>query len=269
MIMNGLSVIKEEGYVLCYVDELSDELKTLIREELSAICHGKSEVEEYCLARHSYKTTLAEFLTRYDPKSDNTKKGMMGEFIAHLVINKILTNLKTITILFNKEELSIRKGFDLTYVEIEGGVIWYGEVKSGEISKDNNPDNKNKALLTESKNGIHGFLTGHRPNLWNSVIIDVGLSLAQNDRKKVKELLDEDIAQICEQGSVKKNVVLISVLFHDTSNKISAESIKEHLAEISAEDIFEKVVLFSIQKSTYSRIEEFLRGEVVNQQINK
>lgn len=265
MAINGVSVTQEDGYVLCCVEDLSDELKDLIREELSAICHGKSEVEEYGLDRHSYKKTLAEFLTRYDPKADNTKKGMMGEFIAHLIINKVLPNLKTITIFFNKEDLSIRKGFDLTYVEVDGGVIWYGEVKSGEVGDGGTPDGKNKSLLNESKDGVREFLTGQRPNLWNSVIVDVGLSLAQNDRKKVKELLDADIAQTQESGEAKKNVVLISVLFHDTQNRVSVESIREHLAEIVAEDLFEKVILFSIQKSTYSRIEEFLRQEAQNQ----
>ncbi|MFA6077313.1 MAG: Hachiman antiphage defense system protein HamA [Candidatus Paceibacterota bacterium] len=265
MTINGVSVVQNEGYILCCVDEFTYEIKALIREELGSICHGKSEVEEYGLDRHSYKKTLAEFLTRYTSKTENTKKGMMGEFIAHLIINKVLPNFKTITILFNKEDLSIRKGFDLTYVEIEGGVIWYGEVKSGEICANETSDSKNKSLLIDSKNGMREFLSGQRPNLWNSVIIDVGLSLAHQDRKKVKDLLDADISQIQEEGSVKKNAILISVLFHDVANKISVESVKDHLAEIASEDIFEKVILFSIQKSTYSRIEDFLREEIQNQ----
>lgn len=265
MAIQGVSVIQEDGYVLCCVDDFSDELKALIREELSAICHGKSEVEEYGLDRHSYKKTLAEFLARYDPKTDETKKGMMGEFIAHLVVNKVLPNLQTVTILFNKEDLSIRKGFDLTYVEVEGGIVWYGEVKSGEVSDGETPDRKNRSLLNDSKNGMTEFLTGQRPNLWNSVIVDVGLSIAQDDRKKVKELLDADIKQIEVEGAVKKNAILISVLFHDAQNKVTAESVRDHLAEIVTEDIFAKVILFSIQKTTYSRIEEFLREEIANQ----
>lgn len=265
MTIAGISITQEAGYALCCVDEFSDDLKNIIREELSAICHGKYEIEEFGLNRHSYKNTLSEFLTRYDPKRPETKKGMMGEFIAHLIINKVLPNLQKIMILFNKEELSIRKGFDLTYVEVEDGVIWYGEVKSGELGNGDTPNGKNKSLLNESKNGMHQFLTGQRPSLWNSVIIDVGLSIAKNDQRKVKELLDADIAQIQAQDAAKKNAILISVLFHDTKNKISAESIREHLAEIAAEGLFESVILFSIQKSTYSRIEDFLRDEIQNQ----
>lgn len=261
MAITGISVTQEDGYILCCVDDFSDELKDIIREELGAICHGKSEVEEYGLESHSYKKTLSQFLTRYDPKTPETKKGMMGEFIAHLIINKVLPKLQKITILFNKEELSIRKGFDLTYVEVEGGVIWYGEVKSGELSNGDTVDGKNRSLLNDSKNGMREFLNGQRPNLWNSVIIDVGLSIAQNDRKKVKELLDADVSQLQEDNTVKKNAVLISVLFHDAQNKVSAESVRDHLAEIAAEEIFENVIMFSIQKSTYSRIEDFLREE--------
>lgn len=265
MDINGVTVTQEDGYALCCVDEFTEEIKTLIRDELSAICHGKSEVEEYGLDRHSYKNTLAEFIKRYDTKTAETKKGMMGEFIAHLIINKVLPHLQTVTILFNKEDISIRKGFDLTYVEVEGGVIWYGEVKSGEINGDETPDQKNKGLLTDSKNGIATFFTGDRPNLWNSVIIDVGLSIAQGDRKKVKELLDADVREITEEEGTKKSAILISVLFHDVNNKISAASMQEHLDAIAAEDIFAKVILFSIQKSTYSRIEEFLREEIARQ----
>jgi hypothetical protein len=265
MPINGVTIIQEDGFVICFINELSDEIKSIIRNELSAICHGRSEVEEYGLERHSFNKTLSEFLIRYDPKSDNIKKGMMGEFIAHLIIHKVLPKLKTISILFNKEELSIRKGFDLTYVELEGSTIWYGEVKSGEVDTNDTPDGKNKTLLNDSKNGMREFLTGNRPNLWNSVIIDVGLSLAQNERKNVKELLDADITQIRDREAVKKNAILISVLFHNTQYKVTIDSIREQYSQITAEDIFEKIILFSIQKSTYSRIVEFLRQEALNQ----
>lgn len=264
MAINGVSITQGEGYILCCVDEFSDDLKTLIREELSAICHGKSEVEEYGLVRHSYKRTLEQFLVLYDPKPDNTKKGIIGEFIAHLLINKVLPTFKAITILFNKEELSIKKGFDLTYIELKDGVIWYGEVKSGELSAAgaDSPDKKNKELLDESKNGIREFLAGQRPNLWNNVIIDVGLSIAHKDRKKVKDLLDADIENIQNDVGAKNNVILISVLFHDAKNKVSEESLQEHLTKFTAEAAFENIIIFSIQKSTYSLIEEFLREEI-------
>lgn len=262
MPINGISIKKEEGYVVCYIDELSDELKDLIRQELSYICHGKNEVEEYHLDHHSYKKTLTEFLKRYSSKSLEIKKGIMGEFIAHLIINKVLPNLNTISIFFNKEDLSMRKGFDLNYIDVEGNVVWYGEVKSGELNDTASPDDKNKQLLGAAKNGVAELLSGQRPNLWNSVIIDAGLSFASDQRKKVKELLDGDIREIEENSVVKKNAILVSVLFHDAGNKITPESVKEHLSKIVTEDIFSDVILFSIQKSTYTKIESFLNEEI-------
>lgn len=261
MAIQGISVTKENNYVLCSVNDFSDELKNSLKEELTFICHGKNEVEEYNLNVHSYENTLKEFLKRYSSKTDETKKGMMGELIAHLIINKVLPSLETLTILFNKEEISIRKGFDLTYLETEQGSIWYGEVKSGEVGVRDTPNSKNKKLITDAKNGMQGFLSDQRSNLWESVIIDVGLSLKHDKRKTVKELLDNDQKDILN-SSAKKNAILISVLFHDVNNPITSTSLNEQFLEISNENIFSDVILFSIQKSTYLKIEEFLRGEI-------
>ncbi|MES3004872.1 MAG: Hachiman antiphage defense system protein HamA [Patescibacteria group bacterium] len=261
MPVSGIRVTKEDGYVICHIDNFSDELKELIRAELTSICHGKNEVEENHLDRHSYKKTLTEFLLRYDGKQSETKKGMVGEFIAHLIINKVLPNLQTISIFFNKEELSIRKGFDLTYVDIEGNTVWYGEVKSGELGTVSTPDHKNTYLLGLAKVDVADKLSGVRPNLWNSVIIDAGLTFAIGKSKKVKELLDGDIREIQEVAGTKRNAILISVLFHDVQNQVTAQSVKDYLLSVYVEDRFSGVILFSIQKTTYSKIEDFLRQE--------
>lgn len=261
MPINGISVVQERGYVVCYIDDFSDELKELIRAELTSICHGKNEVGENPLDQYSYKKTLTEFLLTYDPKSPETKKGMVGEFIAHLVINKVLPKLQTISVFFNKEERSIRKGFDLTYVDVEGDTIWYGEVKSGELGAMPSPDHKNIHLLGAAKRDVANKLSGIRPRIWKSVIIDAGLAFATRKSKKVKELLDGDIRQIQEAPGTKRNAILISVLFHDTQNKITPVNIKKYLASVHVEDCFSGVILFSIQKTTYTKMENFLRQE--------
>lgn len=263
MSINGITVVSDERYNVCYINEFTEELKDLIRAELSSICNGKSEVEEYDLDAYSYENTLADFLKRYDLQTDKTKKGIMGELIAHLIIDKILPNLEKISILFNKEDQAIKKGFDLTYVEVGNSVIWYGEVKSGELGKKHTVDSKNKVLLDNSKKGMKGFLTGQRPNLWKSVLIDVNMSITQYNRKKVKNLLDDDIKQIKKYpGNIKKNAILISVLFHDTNNKISVESVQTCLNDICSEKIFSDAIVFTIQKTTYTKIEEFLKQEI-------
>lgn len=263
MLIDGVSVTKEDGLVVCYIEEFSDQLKDLIREDLNRICYGKNRIDEDDLGHYSYKRTLKDFLKRYSEQSKNTQKGMMGEFISHLIINKVLPHLQTISVFFNKEDLSIRKGFDLNYIDLEGNSIWYGEVKSGEITAPSVPDDKNKSLINLAKNGIIEFLSGQRPNLWDSVIVDASLSFAQKEKKTVQDLLKNDIAQIEENTDVKKNVILVSVLFHDVQNKTTTQSVKDHLATIVSEGHFLNVILFCIQKTTYSKIEEFLNQEAI------
>lgn len=262
MPIDGINITQETGWVVCYIDEFTEQLKDMIREELNRICYGKAQIEEDDLGHYSYKRTLKDFLRRYSNQSDNTQKGMMGEFIAHLVISRSLPNLKTISVFFNKEDISIRKGFDLNYIDFEGNTIWYGEVKSGEVTHPNNPDNKNRDLINLAKNGIQEFLSGQRPNLWDSVIVDAGLSFASKEKKTVSDLLKNDIRQI-EDGEVevRKSVILVSVLFHDTQNKITTQSVKDHLSRVVEGGHFSDVILFCIQKTTYSKIEEFLNQE--------
>lgn len=261
MPINGINITQEDGWVICCIDEFSDELKDLIREELNLICYGKNMVVEDDSDHYSYKRTLQDFLKRYNKQSENTQKGMIGELISHLIINKALPHLKTISVFLNKEDLSIKKGFDLNYVDVDGNTIWYGEVKSGEITHPDVPDQKNKELLNLAKTGIREFLAGERPNLWNSVIIDAGLSFALKEKKTVQDLLKTDIRQIEENAEVKNNAILISVLFHDVTSRVNVQSVRDHLTTVAGEGHFSNVILFCIQKTTYSRIAEFLNQE--------
>ncbi len=221
-------------------------------------------MDEYKLEIHSYKKTLEEFIKRYSTKSDEIKKGMMGELISHLVINKVLPHLEAITVFFNKEERSIKKGFDLTYIEVEKSIIWYGEVKSGELNDTDEVNKKNSSLLHTSKKGLLEFFSGKRPNLWTNVINDVGITIALNDRKKIKELLNADITDLQSQNASHKNAILISVVFHDSNIKINFDTLKEELNSIQVGGHFKEVIIFSIQKSTYAKIADFLEREVLN-----
>lgn len=263
MPIDGIKITQEDGLVICCIDEFSNQLKSLIRDELNLICYGKNTVDEDGVDHYSYKRTLNDFLARYNEQSENSQKGMIGELIAHLVINKALPHFKTISVFLNKEDLSIKKGFDLNYIDIKGNIVWYGEVKSGEVTHPTVPDEKNKELLNLAKKGIKSFLIGERPNLWNSVIIDAGLSFASKEKKTVQDLLKNDIKKIEENDETKNNAILISVLFHNVENKVNIQSVKDHLATVVTEGHFSDVILFCIQKATYSKIAEFLNQEAL------
>jgi hypothetical protein len=127
-LVQGITVVTTGESVAILVHELSDELKTLVRDRLAGICYGSADIvddPEY----YSFEKTVEEFLKRYDTKPDTTKIGMAGELIIHSLMPEHHVDLVNTSILFNKEERSIKKGFDLTFTTSSMDELWYGERK--------------------------------------------------------------------------------------------------------------------------------------------
>ena len=83
--INGVTIQNTDHYSAFIISELSEELKDIIKTRLSAICHGVAKADSGS-ALYCYKSTLKEFLKRYSTKSDEQKKGMIGELILHILI---------------------------------------------------------------------------------------------------------------------------------------------------------------------------------------
>ncbi len=262
----GITVIQDNGYVVCYIDVFTDEIKSLIREELSYICYGRNHVQEDELEEYphySYEKTLEEFLVRFNRQKRSVRKGMAGEFLAHLLIKYFVEGLEPISIYFNKEERSIKKGFDLNFRDTNEKAIWYGEVKSGEVNNGADCNISNVRLLNKSKRSIQGLLSGERLNIWDSVLIDTELMFAAGEKIEVQRLLKGDVRDIkASTDNIQKNAVLVSVLFHDINTRINSGNFPEHLRSIIEEGIFSKVILFSIQKNTFEQLHEFLTADL-------
>ena len=64
-----------------------------------------------------------------------------------------------------------------------------------------------------------------------------------------------------EQNGSNKNVILISVTYKDTSDPISLDVVEDKGKAIIEEELFNDVLVFSIQKETYQRIAAFLENE--------
>jgi len=245
----------EDNVYICYVEEFSDELKEKIVQMLSSLWHGSVDAEER--PQFTYNTTVKRFLERYQTKTADTKKGMIGELLTHLLLPTYL-NLEAISIMKNKEENSIRKGFDVVYTD-ESDLIWYCEVKSGgDTNSTENIDTKNISLLKKAKDDIEAHSLGNRATLWDSVLIDVNSTIFNSERRlDIKELLDEDHPDT-ENRNLERNVILSSVLYKNLDTRICPESLKSYKVGVDSENIFVGLVVFSIQKETYSRIEDFL-----------
>lgn len=258
--MDGIFLQEVDNVTICRVESLSDEIKSLIRDELSSICLGRSLVAEDA-DYYSYTNTLKKFLETYDNIAPTQQVGIIGELLSHLLISSHREDFKIVTLLLNKEELQIRKGFDLVY--LYNNELWYGESKSGELQQ-GTPIQKVGRLLSDAKNGIKEYLEGNRAKLWDSAVLEASQTLDANDSMTAKKLLRNDSTLLQSGESIKKNALLVPILFNDVNEPIDISELLIKAQTIIQEQIFEDILVFCIHKSTYSKIVNFLRAESVS-----
>ena len=130
-VMDGVSFKQVDQYALCCVENFSDELKLALRENLTRICHGADQASKD-RAIYKYPATIKHFWNeRYSKKPWETRIGMLGELLSHVIILKLFPDFDVVSPFFNMEEKSIRKGFDLLLYETSTNKVWITEVKSG------------------------------------------------------------------------------------------------------------------------------------------
>lgn len=260
--IDGVQIEKEKDCALCKITNFSDSLKAKIRNELSSIINGEYSVETVP-EQADYKYALRLFLERYRTQSKKTKKGMIGELLAHVLASTILSPFKCISVLKNKEENSIKKGFDIIYLDNAAQELWYSEVKSGRKRKTHTAAKANNILLARARRGIKAMLASDRITLWDSAVSDVALIMEGAKQVNTKRLLMKD-SPIKERGVSKdKNVILFSALYETPTNPVKIDDLKDYLAGLDKTD-FKGVAIFSIQKETYDRVANFLEAEIAN-----
>lgn len=258
--IEGIRFIKKDKYSLCLIESISDEFKQIIRTQLAGIWNGFAEVQEIPSA-HTYSKTLNSFLDRYNSKSPDTKKGMIGELLTHVLIAQYYEEFESLSVLKNKEERSIKKGFDIIYCHTENNQLWYSEVKSGaSATGTENSTDYNKILLNRAKSGIAEMFASQRTSLWESALIDAKLTIEEGQKRiDIRNLLNADLEEI--DLNDKRNVILISSLYHNLSDIIDITSLHGYQQNLENEDLFLECFIFSIQKGTYQAIEAFLIEE--------
>lgn len=261
--IDGVDFIDHGSYGLFHIRYISDDLKDIIRKNLTSICHGSAHSGS---ALYSYKSTLKSFLERYDKKTDNTKKGIIGEFISHLMMIESFNNFKISSAFFNLEEKSIKKGFDLIVYDSKDNSVWITEVKSGNLHKDKSHDETTKELLNTAKIDLVSRLNEQEVQYWLNAINHVRSSVQEaNDYKDALiTILDSNYGSNAANGkasSKDKNVILVSNLFEALDTKVTINPVKSAYNEITGSSLFQKIIVLSVQKGTYENIVNFLRGE--------
>ena len=255
----------ENDHSFCFhIDTFTDELKGLIREHLSTICYGKNLVSRG-LEAHSYQNTLASLKGRYEDKTPDIRKGMIGELLTHVVICSNLEQYEIASPYFNMEEKSARKGFDLLLVADQGQTLWVTEVKSGELGATPGPDQKTRNLLQQAKRDLNERLNQAEQSFWQNAIntVLVAISDCTDYKDAVIEILgdEQELAATGEANSQDNSVILVSVLYHDPNNKFDPRTTEAAATSIADEDIFGEILTISIQKEAYQQIADFLFEE--------
>jgi hypothetical protein len=261
--MDGV-IFKQAGqYAICCVDNLSDELKTALRDNLTRICHG-ADLASRNMVIFKYKATLKSFWDRYSTKDLNTRTGMLGELLAHVIILKKLDSFDVVSPFFNMEEKHIRKGFDLVLYQSASNEVWITEVKSGGAGEKTSCA-ATKALLAKARDDLKGRLAESEMNHWLNAVNAAQKSI--NDKIRYKESVLEILGAeggkaYCDSAVASdNNVVLVSVLFNDSTKRVEETTISVFTDDLLATPIFKTVFVLSLQKGTLQKLEDFLRTE--------
>ncbi|MCZ8091818.1 hypothetical protein [Flavobacterium sp.] len=264
MSINGIRLVNEKEYSIFYVDNFSNELKNLIRENLQSICNGFSDVQDDLYSFFSYQNTLKFFFETYDTKEESIRKGIIGELLAHLLIPTYHNNLKSTSILKNFEENQIKKGFDIVYYDYSTSNLWYSESKSGRSGTSVNSTIYNKVLLYKSRAGMLEMFNSGRNKLWDKARSEVDKTIEINKgRIDIKNMLAKDSPIIAAKNK-KKKVILISILYHNLLDEIEPISVKSFQEKTHKKGIFDETFVLSIQKEAYESVETFLKSEIIS-----
>lgn len=262
--INGIRFLRKKGYAICHIDNLSDDIKAILRKQLSSVCYGPSKATS-TRKTYSYKNTLKEFLKRYESKADHTKMGMIGELLTHILVIQFFEEFNAVSPYFNLEEQSIKKGFDVVLYSRGKNELWITEVKSGELHKDKCASETVIDLLGTAKRDLNKRLNENHTTFWENAIN--GATIALENKKDVKEAVIEILGSIEDEvvdekaKSNDKNVILVSSLFSSLSDEVKEQEVKGASLNISKERIFKEVIVFSFQKGTYKKVVDFLRLE--------
>lgn len=253
----------DNGVILWRIDDLTNNSFDLIKKNISNICHGVGLADKG-LEIHKEKLTLLQFSERYENKSDNQKKGIIGELLTHTLIHEYMTDHEVVSPFFNQEEKSQRKGFDVLVAGKNDKELWITEVKSGENKKGDDATRKAIEFSRKAMKDLEERLAENNSTYWMNAINSVrnATSETADHKNSLMRILDGHAckAQTGDPTPKDANVILSSVLFFNPKENIDKDKIIEERSSIKS---FKKTLVMSIQKETYQKVAECI-DEAIN-----
>lgn len=261
--LEGVQLEKSEAGSLCFtIEDISDELKNVIRARLSGICHGAAKASRTSVI-YSYKKTLTAFFDKFDTKSADTQKGMIGELLTHVLFLHYEDEFHAASPFFNMEEDSIKKGFDLVLHHKGTNEIWFVEVKTGDCGKETSIK-KLGDLLSLAKNGLKAALNSERNTLWQNALNGASLVIQHTGLKSQIETLLESFnekAVAGESASNDYNAVLVAVCFSGGQTFATGTEFEGRHTTQKDMNEFRDLMSIALQKDTIQSVVDFLRSE--------
>jgi hypothetical protein len=262
--MDGVFFKRIGEYALCCIEVLSDELKLALRENLTRICHGADQASRD-REMYKYAATIQIFWNRYSSKPDQTKTGMLGELLSHVIILKLFPQFEVISPFFNLEEKSIKKGFDLLLYDSSEKYVWITEVKSGEMREDKTNCTATLDLLSKARDDLKKRLAEQELNHWQNAIHAARIAIQSKSdfRDLVIDILETegDLVVKKSANSHDNNVFLISALFSDVTQRVAETTISKFTSDLAGKSLFKSIFVLSLHKGTLKKLEEFLKAE--------
>ncbi len=257
MNINGINIKRtDKNTVICKVTSFTNELQQIIIEKIASIARGKNGTY------FSHNEILREMLDICQ-NNQNRIKGMIGELLAHLLINKVLENFVPLSCLMNLEEKSFKKGFDIVYCSQQDNELWYNEVKSGSTSKaKRTPTSGTKILLKRAQKDMKNKFSKNSQNLWSNAMNHAQMA-ANTEKINLAEILKKFkncMNETPNASNESKNIILTSVLYYDVSSDIDYEVIATYREKLKVGP-FKNLIIFAIQKNTYQTIKDFIDQE--------
>ncbi len=242
-LIKGVRFIDLNDDGIYIIDSMSDDLKKLIKQKLSEICYGVNKVETGS-NQFSLKNTAKEFLFRLGPINvdiDNKQKGYLGEFLTHIILGEN-KNIEPLSLFFNLEERSPKKGFDLVFRNIKNDNIIIVEVKSGSRLRNQNSITQTaNALIKKAKVDLTGRLLNpdDKSRLWNNALSHA-LSAVKNSNSE-KDAILKLLASLGSEDDDNQEIVLAAGVFGHTDELIEVEYISKLSKNLKGDKLLNKI----------------------------
>jgi len=242
------NVLELDNYNYIFIKETDYKIiKKMIEDSIVELCWGSENVECF-----DVKSVIDEFMERFSGKSTDQKYGYIGEFIYYLYIMQNQTVLKPLSIFFNQEERSFKKGFDL--LGFDGENMWYSEVKSGSPNGQD-VDSYNLERLSTAYNDIkHKLeLKNRNYNYWETAKANLcKVEGVKNERNRLARILDSD-----KKLEKIENKIITSVIFQNSDLPLNTDKIKEKYERLHKDE--KKITIVCIRKKTIEIVIDLLK----------